>query len=123
MLPYKYKILKMNIYFTLPSETIAIIGQDLSGIKSDIDTVRLPLKAKNILHSVKKLIEQRFKVFEEKINEEEKVSGNKSYILMDFTFHPLEIKHIGYSQELVMKMKQSLTQDDLDYVEKFGNIK
>lgn len=111
----------MNIYFTLPSETIATIGQDLSGIKSDIDTVRLPLKAKHILHSVKNLIEQRFKVFEEKINEEEKVSGNKSYILMDFTFHPLEIKHIGYSQELVMKMKQSLTQDDLDYVEKFGN--
>ena len=112
----------MNIYFTLPVKTIRAIGKDLAGIKKDIDTIRQPPEVKKILHLVKDKIIERFKIFEEEINKEE-FSNDDTYVLMDFSYHPLNIKYVNYSDGLVLKMKGSFTDDDLVFLERFGGIR
>lgn len=109
----------MNILFTLPSYLIEVIGKDLEGIKSDIESIRLPENAKVILRTVKAQIINRFKIFEEEINVEETNSDNSAYILMDFSNDPLVIRYVNYSVSLENKMKSSLTNDDFVFLEKF----
>ncbi len=113
----------MNIYFTLPVNTIRAIGKDLAGIKKDIDTVRQSPEVKKILHLVKDKIIERFKIFDEEISKEEGFSDDAVYVLMDFSYHPLNIKYVNYSDGLVLKMKGSFTDDDLIFLERFGGIR
>ena len=112
----------MKIYFQLPNYLIENINQNLAGIKSDIDSIILPPLAKKILRITKERIELRFKIFENELDMED-IKNKDSYILMDFSNHPLIIKYINYSTQLTEKMYQSFTQDDLDYLERYGQIK
>ena len=110
----------MNIKFTLPTYLVEIIGQDLAGLKSDIDTVRLPPAAKEILHGVKNFIIQRLKIMEEEIAKEELALENRPYIHMKFSDDPLAIEYFYYSTALENKMKDSISNDDFIYLEKFA---
>ena len=112
----------MKIYFQLPNYLIDNINNSLAGIKSDIDSLILPPLAKKILRITKERIELRFKIFENEIDMEDK-ENKESYILMDFSNHPVVVKYINYTPQLTQKMEQSFTQDDLDYLERYGQIK
>jgi hypothetical protein len=107
----------MRIYFTLPLQLIEDIDINFEGIKTDIDSLRLPPKSKRILHAVKNLIEVKFASFNGDIEFEENKS-DETYILMDFTNHPLEIKYLGYSTSLKAKMRLTFDYSDLDIIEK-----
>lgn len=109
----------MNIYFTIPAETIKNVGKDLEGIKDDIDAVRLPPESKAILNMVKDWATKRFKIFEDEIIIEES-NNEECYVLMNFTNHPAVLEYVNYSEVLANKMKQSFTQDDWDYLERYG---
>ncbi len=113
----------MNIFFQLPLESVKTVGNDLGGIKSDIEEVRLPETAKNIIRKLKQLVIQRLEILDEEIsNEENKSKVNTPYILMDFRHHPVKIKYKNYSKELEEKMKGSFTDDDLHYLVTYGGL-
>lgn len=112
----------MNIYFQLPLDIVKIYGEDLGGIKSNIEEVRLPEKSKNIIRKLKDSILERFKILEEEINKEEIKSINTPYILMDFRHHPVKIKYRNYSKILEDKMNKSFTDDDLKYLVTYGGL-
>ncbi len=113
----------MNVFFELPLEIVKIYGDDLGGIKSNIEEVRLPNKAKSIIRELKNSILKRFEILKEDINKEEEAKPvNTPYILMDFRHNPVKVKYRNYSKTLEDKMNQSFTDDDLNYLVTYGGL-
>ena len=113
----------MNIFFQLPLDVVKIIGDDLSGIHTNIEGVRLPEKDKKTIRAVKNLLIQRLKVLADKINEEENNYKIQPYILMDFRHHPVKIKFKNYSKKLEEKMSDCISDNDFLYLVNHGELR
>lgn len=107
----------MNIKFRLPDETIAIVGKDIKGIHSDVESIRLPLESKRIISKTMSLVKQRFELFKDEIDKEEE-SENENYTLLDFNTTPFELKYVNYSERLSEKMKGCICKEDFEYLER-----
>lgn len=97
----------MDIRFILPNE----IEQAPRGIITDIEGLRLPADCIRILKGMEDFIKQRYTLFEQEIEQEEK---GESYTLIDMSIP--ELKFIGYSATVTKKMKETVTEQDFSYL-------